>query len=281
MAQIKPKQSLLFNALALVFFEFASATTCRALLEHGLDPRPYVSNIKVRSDGRGNLAPPISSKIFIAWRSRTPPHIPDTAFYAWWIKEDDVLRLSLEAGDAAEPQAPILRKISDKGVSLQVPSGTALMTTYLKKTFSGVTIMQREWALNKRALTFLDADATPYVFILDKDKSHNVAAKQILAANPNLSFYSSDNVSLKVFLNSSDKIQKVVLLKPQDTSLHLSSEVLDRAVSAEMSKSFDKSSAMRNLFRSAIPEHLESPFYFEEEAEPSAPMRNRPFNTLK
>lgn len=74
----------------------ASKRNCIDLIGE-IDPRKYTSHNPIKTDGRGRWVPPIGSKLFIAWRGRTPPHIPDSAYFLYWAKPSDIRTLLLEA----------------------------------------------------------------------------------------------------------------------------------------------------------------------------------------
>ena len=269
---------IITNALFLIQ-PALTAKKCKIILNHGLNPRLYVSTMHLPSNGRGNLIPPIGSKIFIAWRNRTPSHIPDSAYFAWWIKEKDVLRITLEAGDVSESKPVTLTLIRTKNAVLYVPSATQDFATFIKKKFPTIKLNSKDNLINGRALTFFDKTGIPLVFLLDKDKNHNLAAKQILVANPELFFYSADNLSFKVNVNPQGIITKIVTLKTSETSPHLSDFVLSRSVPIQQIKILSEKNFLQEIFLSSAP-HLISPqTHFGVDASiPRAP--SRPLHTL-
>lgn len=226
--------------------------SCDSILKGTFDPSRFVKDRKRYTDGRGGLVPPIGSKIFIAWRNRTPPHIPDTAFFNFYLEKADIQKIGTEG--ALHSSEPL--KLGFQASAYILPEAAKTLEQKLQTIFEGTR--EGTVKVQERSLQFLDANGEPLVVLLNRDLAHALVAKNILEGNPNLRFFSSLDISLELRF-AEKQLVELRLLPSEYFSQYMPSTERFSRLSVEERREFSMEVYLENLIRKLLPRNRVSP----------------------
>jgi hypothetical protein len=251
MGMVSSTQKLLLGILLGWTALPAQASTCEELLQN-FDPSKFLPRSIVKTDGTGIWLPPIGSKLFIAWRNRTPPHIPDSAYFNYWLNARDVQQTMLESNIPPSKRF----KIGTKNIAYprELQSLEDLIRERIRHLKVSGSSQFSEYSIDIKSLWFVDRKGEPFLLMLGSKCGHNATAQAVLDKNPDLYLLGTENFSVTFAFDEAQRVSLVRLNQPGYTSPTLKEEVL--ALMAPRNLHFENRIVQTKALFATLPEEL-------------------------